>query len=46
MMCLQEQGIDDGEDGRSDGLNDGASMCWLFEVSRRGWQAVDTKQLE
>ena len=29
-MCLQEQGIDDGEGGRSDDLKDGSLMCWVF----------------
>lgn len=46
MMCLQEQGTGDGEDGWSGGLNGGCLECWLFVVLRRGWQALDTNPLE
>lgn len=46
MVCLQEQGIGDGEDGWSGGINSSCLMCWLFVVLRRGWQALDTERLE
>lgn len=46
MMCLQEQGTGDGEDGWSGGLNSDCLVCWLFVVLRCGWQALDTTPLE
>ena len=33
MVCLQEQGIGDGEEGWSGGLNSsGCVMCWVIVV--------------